>query len=164
MSKTLLLTVFACAVVATTACVAPLPEGKSGVIAMIPFTSEEHQIRGNAPLEGWSDQAVLNQESFPGTMEELIAIITDKTDLVQLPKPAGAYESAYLTWDLYTFTTRIPEGGPCLFRVDMALAKAGQDAGYYTVILITRPMEYRANREMYQTAFEHVLYALTPLE
>ncbi len=32
------------------------------------------------------------------------------------------------------------------------------------VVLITLPMEYEANKALYQTVFEHALYALEPLE
>jgi hypothetical protein len=164
MIKHVSLIALACVLLATTACITPLPQGKSGVVAMVPFTSEAFGIQGNAPLEGWSDQAILNQESFPGTIEELVTHVVEQTDLVQLPRSTGVYQGAHLTWDLYTFTTQIPEGGPGLYRVDMATAKAEPGAGLYLVTLITRPMEYGANRALYETVLEHALYALEPLD
>jgi hypothetical protein len=163
MSKGFLWGVLACVLLAMTACAAILPAGESGVVPMIPFVSEEHGIRGNAPMEGWSDRAVLNQESFPGTMDELVAIVVEKTDLVRIPKSSGVYRGAYLTWDLYTFSTRVEDAGPDVYRVDLGLAHVERDARYYLVILITRPMDYEENKALYQTVFEHALYALEPL-
>jgi len=155
--------VLACVLLAMTACVAPLPEGESGAVAMIPFTNEEHGIRGNAPMEGWSDRAVLNQESFSGTLDELVELVVAQTDLVRIPRSSGVYRGAYLTWDLYTFSTRVKDAGPDVYRVDLGLAHVERDARYYLVILITRPMDYEANKALYQTVFEHALYALEPL-
>jgi hypothetical protein len=149
---------------AVTACAVPLPQGESGVVAMIPFVSEEQGIRGNAPLEGWSDRAILNQESFSGTMAEWVALVVEQTDLVQLPTSYGTYPGAHLTWELYTFSTRIKDAGPDVYRVHLGLAHVERDARYYLVILITRPMDYEQNKALYRTVFEHALYALEPLE
>jgi hypothetical protein len=155
--------VLACVLLAMTACVAPLPEGESGLVAMIPFTNEEYGIRGNAPMGGWSDRAVLIQESFPGTMDDLVELAVAQTDLVRLPRSTGTYRGAYLTWDLYTFSTRVEDAGPDIYRVDMGLAHVERDARYYLVFLIAQPMDYEANKALYQTVFEHALYALEPL-
>jgi hypothetical protein len=162
--KGLLWCVWVCVLLVVTACAAPLPEGESGSVAMIPFASEEYGIRGNAPLEGWSDRAVLIQESFPGTMDEFVAVLVEKTDLVQLPRSTGAYKGAYLAWDLYTFGTQIVDAGPGVFKVDLALAQGKGEAKYYMVLLVAQSMGYVANEEKYETVFEHALYAFEPLE
>jgi hypothetical protein len=141
-----------------------LPEGESGLVAMIPFTNEEYGIRGNAPLEGWSDRAVLVQESVLGTMDEFVDVVVEKTDLVQLPQTTGVYEGAFLTWDLYTFGTRIAEAGPAVFKVNLGVAQSSGGAKQYMVLLITQPMDYPAHKLKYDAVFEHALYAFEPLE
>jgi hypothetical protein len=159
-----LVVVLAWALVAVTACAPPLPVGQSGSVAMRPFVDEEQGIRGNAPLDGWSDRALLLQQSFSGTRDEWIAVASEQTDLVQMPRSVGTYEGAYLTWDLYTFVTRIVEAGPDLYRVDLALAQDEKDSRQYTVLLITPPTGSEADRPMNQAVYEHALYAFEPLE
>jgi hypothetical protein len=141
-----------------------LPEGESGVVAMIPFTSEEHGIRGNALLGDSSDWVILNQESFLGTRDELAAIAIEQTDLVRIPRSLGTYKGAYLTWDLYRFTTRLAGESSEIFHVDLALAQGTRDDRQYLVVLVAQPMDYAANPVKYQTVFEHALYAFEPLE
>lgn len=153
-----------CVLVAVTACTGSLPEGESGVVAMIPFTNEEHGIRGNALLDDSADWVLLNQESFSGTRDELAAILMEQTDLVQIPRSIGIYKGAYLTWDLYRFTTRVADEGPKIFHVDLALAQGPGDDRQYLVVLVALPMDYAATPAKYRTVFEHALYAFEPLE
>jgi hypothetical protein len=131
---------------------------------MRPFVDKEQGIRGNAPLEDWSDRALLLQQSFSGTRGEWLAVAREQTDLVQMPRSIGAYEGAHLTWELFTFVTRIAEAGPELYRVDLALAQDETDSRQYTVLLITPPMGAETDRPMNQAVYEHALYAFEPLE
>jgi hypothetical protein len=156
--------VLACTLVVLAACAVRLPEGQAGAVPMIPFTDEEQGIRGNAPLEGWSDRAALLQQSYSGTLDELTALLVEQTDLVRVPRSTGMVRGAHLTWHLYTFTTQLEDVGPDLYRLDMGLAHVEQEARYYIVTLITLPMEYETNEALYRTVFEHALYALEPLE
>jgi hypothetical protein len=152
----------ACLLLALVACSTSLPVGDSGSIPMAPFSDPEAGIRGLTVVPGWSDRAALVQQSFPGTAEELTALLTEQTDLVQLPRSAGTYEGAHLQWDLYVFETQVEDAGPGIYRVDLALAKG--EAAYYIVILVTQPADYAANRARYDALFQHALYALAPLE
>lgn len=163
-TKCLLSGVLLCVLVIVAACNGSLPEGKSGVVAMMPFSDLEQGIRGNAPLSGWSDRAVLNQESFSGTLEEWTAIAVEKTDIVRLPRSVGTYGGAFLVWDLYTFSTRIADAGPDIYRVDVGLAQNKERSKIYLVLLVTVPVDYAANQSMYRAVFEHALYAFEPLE
>jgi hypothetical protein len=162
--KVVLVAVLACTLIAVLACAPPLPVGQSGSIAMRPFVDKEQGIRGNAPLEGWSDRALLRQQSFSGTRDEWIAMASEQTDLVQMPRSVGTYEGAYLTWDLYTFVTRIAEAGPALLEVQLALAQNKAGSRQYTVLLVTPSPALAADRPMNQAVYEHALYAFEPLE
>jgi hypothetical protein len=164
LTKSLRLGVLLCVLVVVTACTGSLPGGKSGVVAMMPFTDREQGIRGNAPLSGWADRVALNQESFSGTLEEWVATAVEKTDIVSLPRSVGTYEGSFLTWDLYTFSTRIEGAGPDIYRVDVGLAQNKARSKVYMVLLVTAPVDYAANQAMYRTVFEHALYAFEPLE
>jgi hypothetical protein len=164
MNKRPLLCVLALVLVTATACVASLPTGKSGAVAMIPFVDQEHGMRGNRPLEGWSDRAALIQQAVTGTQDELVAEIVKQTDLVRLPDPIGTFQGAHLNWNLYVFTSQLPDVGPGIYRIDMGVAKGEQENRYYMVILITRTIEYEGDQALNQTVFEHALYALAPLE
>ena len=144
------------------ACTGSLPEGESGSVAMMPFFDQEQGIQGVTPLEGWSDQAALLQQSFPGTKDELVAVIAEQTDLVTLPRPIGTYRGSAFTWDLFKIEGQIYEAGPGIFRMDLALAH--DDARYYLIALITQPDEYTARAPMYESVLNHTLYALKPLE
>lgn len=167
--------ILACMLLAVAACSSSLAGGESGSVAMFPFTDQEYGIRGLAPQEGWVDQGVLLQESFAGTMDELVALAADQMDLIQLPRSTGTYTGAHLTWDLYTFETQVKDAGPGIYRVNMALANGRTpeacpewsergEGVYYLVILVALPADYAAHRARYDTVFEHALYALAPLE
>jgi hypothetical protein len=164
MNKRALLGVLAIVLVAASGCVASLPLGESGSIAMLPFTDKEQGIRGNALLGDTSDWVLLNQESFQGTREELAALAIEQTDLIQIPRSYGTFQGAFLTWDLYRFTTRVAEAGPDLFHIDLAVAQGTGGERQYLVVLIARPMDYAANPAKYRTVLDHALYAFEPLE
>jgi len=163
MARTPILGVLVALLLALPACIPSPPEGASGSLAMIPFVDENDRIRGNAPLEGWSDQAVLIQEPVPGTVDELVASIAEQTDLIRLPRSTGTYAGAHLTWDLYSFATQLADVGPGIYQVDLALAKMEDDTGYYMVALVAQAATYEANRAQYRAVLEHALYALEPL-
>ena len=144
-----------------TGCAAAGHGGESGVIALAPFVDETYGLRGVRPAEGWAEKAALQQQSAPVSMDELAAVLVEDTDLVALPRSTGTYEGRYLTWDLYTFTTRIEEVGPGIYRVDMGLAQG--DAGIYLVFLISEPASYPQHETLYETVFQHTMYAMEPL-
>ena len=162
MSRKLGYGILLCILFVTAACGQGLPPGDSGAIAMAPFIDETFGIRGLAPAGGLSEKAALLQQSVPGTLADLEAIIAQQTELTRSPEPIGTYSGRYLAWDLYEFETRVKEAGPWFYRVHMALA-AGEE-GYYNVVLLARPTDYAANKTRYLTAYEHALYALEPLQ
>jgi hypothetical protein len=128
---------------------------------MVPFTDDEQGIQGIMPMEGWADQAVLLQQSFQGTKDELVVLLTEQTDLIAVPRSIGTYKGSRFTWELYTFTTQLSDAGPGIYRVDMGLAEGDK---FYLVLLVSVPADYAAKAAMYDAVFTHALYALTPLE
>jgi hypothetical protein len=155
--------VLALALLVVPACVPSPAKGPSGSLPMIPFVDENQGIRGNAPLEGWSEQAILIQQSAFGTDDELIANIAEQTDLVRLPRSTGTYASAHLTWHLYSFATQLADAPPGIYQVDLALAEMEDRVGYYMVLLVAQSSTYEAHRAQYRAVLEHALYALEPL-
>jgi hypothetical protein len=154
----------ACVLLAAAGCADFLPQGESGSVAMMPFTSEAHGIRGNTLLDGSVDWAILNQESFSGTREELVAVVVEQTDLLQLPRSAGTYQGAHLTWKIFGFGTRIKGAGPDVYHIDLALAQGKGDAKQYLVVLIAEPVDWAKKPARYRTVLEHALYAFEPLQ
>lgn len=140
----------------------PPTGGDPGSIAMVPFSDEESGIRGIAPAGGLSEKAVLLQQSLPGTLAELEGIVLQQTELARMPESYGKFIGRHLVWQLYEFETRVKDAGPWFYRVHMALAKG--ETRYHNVALLVRPTEYAANKARYQSAFEHALYALEPIE
>lgn len=161
MKTKLLLGLTACVLWVLTACNPSLPEGDKGFIGLVPFFDEGQGMQGVLPPQGWTDQAELIRESLPGTREDLVALVLDRTSLTGLPAPRGTYQGKALTWDLYTFEAQIQDAGPQTFRVDLALAEG--DAAAHLVALISPPGAHEANAALYDTVFTHVLYALAPL-
>jgi hypothetical protein len=144
-----------------TGCATLAHEGESGVIALVPFADEQFRVRGVRPVDGWAEQAVLVQQSAPVSMEELVASLVADTDLVALPSSTGTYKGRFFTWDLYTFTTRLEEVGPDIYRVDIGLAQG--ESAIYMVGLVTVPLSYPEHEALYESVFHHALYALAPL-
>lgn len=134
----------------------------SGTVIMAPFVDEQFGIRGNAPAEGWAERAVLLQQSFSGTTDELPTLLVEETDLIHLPRSIGTYRGSALTWQLYKFETQLQSADPGIYRVDMGLAEG--EAAIYFVTLVTMPMEYEDHAALYESVFTHAMYALAPLE
>jgi hypothetical protein len=144
-----------------TACGGGSADHGSGTVIMAPFVDEEQGIRGNAPAEGWAERAVLLQQSFSGTSDELTALLAEQTDLIGLPRSIGTYRGRALSWQLYRFETQLQSAGPGIYRVDMGVAQG--EAAIYFVTLITMPMEYEDQAALYESVFTHAMWALTPL-
>jgi len=157
----LLAVVLAAILVGGTACGISLPVGEPGAVRMAPFRNEEYGLAGLEPLQGWSDGAELVQQVSPGTVDDVVGILRAQTDLVSLPRSTGSYQGKHLHWDLYTFSSQLAEAPPGIYRMRMGLAQEGSKV--YLVVLVTVPEAYRANPGLYDTVFEHALYALGPI-
>lgn len=165
---------------AAAACGSALPQGDSGLVALIPFFSQELGIQGVVPhgctqvgsdtfectnLTPDQDFVVLVQSAVPGTMDDLVAIVLDQTDFSELPELAGRYRGKAFTWDLYTGETRLTDaGGAADETVHLDLALAEGDSAAYIVALVALPEAYNAKPVLYDTIFTHAVYALAPLE
>lgn len=150
----------ACLLLLATGCAVSLPPGEKGVVAMIPFWDEQNGIHGVRPLDGWSEEAMILEQSFPGSRDELGALLAEQTDLISLPQSRGVYRGAHLSWELYTFHTQLQDAPPGIYRVDMGVAE--QDGVQYFVLLVCVSTTYDQHARMYKTVFEHALYALQP--
>ncbi|MBN1641173.1 MAG: hypothetical protein JXA09_08050 [Anaerolineae bacterium] len=155
----LLLTV---ALAGGSACSVSLPVGELGAVPMAPFVDEQAGIRGMAPLPGWSDRAELVQQTGVGTIDEFVAMLSEQTDLVSLPRSTGSYQGKHLRWDLYTAETQVVGAPPGIYRLRMGIAHQG--ATFYFVVLVVVTADYDAGPEPYDAVFEHALYALGPTE
>jgi len=162
MRKTgLLVTVLTGVLLILMGCAAVAEESESGVIALVPFADEGFGLRGVRPVEGWTDKAMLLQQSVALSRDELVATLAAQSDLIALPKSIGTYKGRAFTWDLYTFTTRLEEAGPGIYRVDMGLAE--RDATFYMVTLVSEPSAYAQYEARFDTVYRRALYALEPL-
>ena len=144
------------------ACSASLPQSERGSIALLPYWNAEMGIQGVEPLQDWTDQAELIQISVPGTMDDLVAIVLEQTEITELPDPSSTYTGKALTWSLWSTETKVKDAGPMNLHVELALAE-GEAAGYL-VALVVQPEAYAASPGLYDTVFRHALYALQPLE
>jgi hypothetical protein len=133
-----------------------------GTVIMAPFVDEAQGIRGNAPAGGWAERAVLLQQSFTGTTDDLTALLAEQTDLIHLPKSIGTYKGRALAWQLYRFDTQLESAGPGIYRVDMGVAQG--ETAIYLVTLITVSMAYENQAALYESVFTHAMWALTPLD
>jgi hypothetical protein len=161
MKQRLVMSVLAGVLLVLTGCATLAHEGESGVIALVPFADEQFRVQGVRPVDGWSEQALLIQQSAPVSMEELVAALVADSDLIALPRSTGSYEGRFFTWDLYTFTTRLAEAGPGIYRVDVGLAQG--ESAVYMVGLVTVPLSYPEHEALYETVLHHAMYALAPL-
>jgi len=161
----------------TSACGGNLFTDRPGSIAMQSYTNEELGIRGARPfycnpqgsdtfecsaLNSNRSLVIMNQLAFPGTREELIALLSEQTGLTEIPPQVGTYQSSALTWELYEFDMTNKVLGPVVFHAHLALAE--DQARIYLIALSALPGDYQANRGLYQSVFEHALYAFEPLE
>jgi len=149
-----------CLLLLATGCAVSLPPGDKGVVPMIPFWDEQMGIHGVMPLEGWSEEAMVLQQSFPGSRDELSALLLEQTDLVSLPRSRGVYQGAHMSWELYTFHTQLQDAPPGIYRIDMGVSE--HNGVQYFVILICVSTTYDQHAPMYETVLEHALYALQP--
>jgi len=162
MRKTgLLVTVLTGVLLILMGCAAVAEESESGVIALVPFADEGFGLRGVRPVEGWTDKAMLLQQSVALSRDELVATLAAQSDLIALPKSIGTYKGRAFIWDLYTFTTRLEEAGPGIYRVDMGLAE--RDATFYMVTLVSEPSAYAQYEARFDTVYRRALHALEPL-
>jgi hypothetical protein len=162
------------------ACGPALPQGDSGLVALVPFFNQKLGIQGVVPhgctqvgsdtfecanLTPEQGSVVLVQSAVPGTMDDLVALVLDKTSFSKLPELADRYRGKAFTWDLYTAETRLADAGEvagATVHLDLALAEGDSEA--YLVALVTLPEAYNANPVLYDTIFTHAAYALAPLE
>lgn len=142
-------------------CTTSLQEDGQGWFLMRNYTDKEKGLRGLEPLD-WGENAVIIQESFPGTVDELSQALFDETSLEEYPQSTGTYKGAALTWDLYSFETQIQDLGLETVRVELAIAEG--DANFYFVAMVTLPEEYTKHEDKFRSVYLHTLYALTPYE
>lgn len=158
------------------ACNGNLFADRPGSIAMQPFSSEELGFRGTRPfycnpqgsatfdcssLSSNNSLVIMNQLAFPGSRQELIALLSEEVGLTELLVETGTYQNGALTWELYEFDMVNKLIGPTVLHVRLALAE--DQAHIYLIALSALPEDYQANRDVYQTVFEHALYAFEPL-
>lgn len=96
------------------------------------------------------------------TMDEFMPLLVTELNLTTVPSSRGTFRGAALTWELYQFEAHLPELGPEIFRLDLALAEQGSVV--YAVALLTLPADYDPHRALYETILRHVAHALAPLE
>lgn len=149
-----------CVLLLATGCAVSLPSGEKGVVPMVPFWDEQNGIHGIKPLDGWSEEATIVQQSHLGSRNELSALLVEQTDLISLPQSHGAYQGAYMSWELYTFHTQLQDAPPGIYRVDMGVSERG--GVQYFVLLVCVSMTYDQHAPMYEAVFEHALYSLQP--
>jgi hypothetical protein len=162
------------------ACGPALRQGDSGSVALIPFFNQELGIQGVVPhgcaqvssdtfecanLTPEQDFVVLVQSAVPGTLDDVVALVLDKTSFSKLPELADRYRGKAFTWDLYTGETRLTDAGDAADEtVHLELALAEGDTAAYIVALVALPEAYNANPVLYDTIFTHAVYGLVPLE
>ena len=141
-------------------------------IELEPFANREYGIHGVLPA-GWAktgtgfftrlnsrgDLAILELVRLPALpLDQHITLRLQRLGIDELPKNISRYETATLTWDLYTFEGNSPKlGGPVM--VDYAIAQT--DAAIYLVGLYASPSEYEG---LHETVLLPVVDALAPLE
>jgi hypothetical protein len=182
MKKNSILGVLICILLFATACTASLAGGESGSIAFMSFSSEELGVRSVVPvacnqgapgqfdctgLRSGQSPVFLVLQSYPITLAELMSSLVTDLNLATVPSSEGALRGAALTWELYHFEVPLPDLGPEILRLDLALAEhdsAGQGQAVYAVVLLTLPADYDPHRALYETVLRYVSHALTPLE
>jgi len=165
-----------------TACKASLAGGDSGSIALVPFSSQELGARGVVPvacnqgapgqfdcsgLRSGQSPVFLVLLSHPATLDELMSLLLADLNLAAAPNSTGTLRGAALTWELYHFEAPLPDLGPEILRLDLALAEhdsAEQGSVVYAVALLTLPDDYDPHRALYETVLRYVSHALAPLE
>lgn len=138
-------------------------------IDLVPFTNATFGVTGVLPA-GWDeaspglyarrstaeDLTAIVQWALPGvTTDQLAAALLPSFGLETLPEAVGEYESALVTWDLYTFP--VEASGPPL-TVDLALAET--DPATFVVLLQAGPVEHE---RLHEAVFLPALDALDVL-
>lgn len=173
MRKRLFPGILAGVLLSLTACAAPSAD--IGVIAMVPFASDDFGIRGVAPA-GWAEpeagrfdcggpplgDAQLLQKSFPGSVDELAPALMTEIGVDELPRRAGIFKGSSFTWDLYAFELQIEDSGTETYRARLAMAE-GESASYFVAVAAMLDA-YDANAPLLGAVFTHALYALAPLD
>jgi hypothetical protein len=161
MRRRILCCVLAGMLLAVAACGASPQQDHGGWVGMLSFTDPESGIRGLTPMDGWSNEAQLVQDSAPVGIDGLRAELLKQTDLDEVPPPVGTLRGRGFSWDLFSFDCHLPDLEP-MVRVKLAQAE-GESASYF-VVLAVLPEAYEANPSLYDTVFRHAVYALEPLE
>jgi hypothetical protein len=182
MKRNAILSILLYILLIATACNASLAGGESGSIALTPFSSEEYGVKGAVPvaceqgapgefdcrnLRSGQSPVFLILQLYPMTMDEFMPLLVTDLNLTTVPSSRGTFRGTALTWERYYFETPLPELGPEIFRLDLALAEhdsAKQGSIIYAVALLTLPDDYDPHRAFYETVLRHVAYALAPLE
>jgi hypothetical protein len=142
-------------------CTTSFQNDSQGLVMMRNYINEESSIRGVQPLD-MGENAEIIQDSFPGTLDELLLIVMEQTNLDSFPEAIGSYKGGNFKWDLYSFDAQIEDAGPQPLKVDFALAEG--ESRFYFVALVAIPEDYEQNAEKYRTVFLHTIYALSPLD
>jgi len=161
----------------TSACGGNLFANRPGSIPMQPYTNEELGIRGVRPfycnpmsldtydcssLNSNNSLVIMNQIAYPGTRQDLFNLLLEQNEISDFPPPLGTYQGGSLTWELYEFDIANKIIGPTIFHSRLALAE--DQSRIYLVALAALPHDYQLNLALYQSAFEHSLYAFEPIE
>ena len=177
MKRGLFVGILATILLVLTGCSVSLPAGDSGSIALVPFFDADRGISGVVPVDcsqpapgnfecpgltGDGSMAVIVQQAYPGSREELEDLVLAQVRLERLPEPVGSYRGRAFDWDLYSLEAQVKDAGPDAMRVELALAE--RDAASYFVALVTPPEAYEAHPALFETIFGHAIYAMVPWE
>lgn len=155
----------------STGCSASLPAGDSGSLTLIPFFDTDAGIAGVVPATcnqsspgnfECPDLAVIVQQAYPGSLEELMDLVTAQISVERLPQPTGSYKGRAFDWELYSLEAQLEAMGPEKMRVELALAEDGSRS--YIVALATLPEAYDAQPALFDTVFTHAVFGLMPWE
>jgi hypothetical protein len=110
----------------------PFKDVERGFSGLVPVGWQElapaNLMRGNSAL----DPTYFVLEATPGTVSEMLDILTSQLGLDPELQPIATDEVGNFTWDFYTFEL---QGDP----IDLAIAQKGQNV--YFVLMISNPEE-----------------------
>ncbi|HSF83367.1 MAG TPA: hypothetical protein VLA49_19170 [Anaerolineales bacterium] len=164
-------------ILSVSACSGEHLANRSGSIPMLPFSDTELGFRSTRPffcnqvgmgtydctdLNPTGNPVYMNQLVFEGSLTELLELVAQQIDAPLPPEEIGAYQSAALSWKLYTLEAANIELGPDKFHIQVALAE--DETRCYLIALAALPEDYQADQKMYDTIFTHALYAFEPME
>ncbi len=160
-----------------TACNGDPFHNRSGAIPMLPFSDTELGIQGNRPfhctqvgsgsydctdLNPVGNPVTMNQLAFDGSLEELEELLSQQVDAPVPTTEVDVYQSAQLSWKLYTLETPLKELGPSTYHIQLALAE--DEVRCYLIALATQSEDYQADKKMYDAIYNHALYAFKSVE